>query len=82
MSTVCFRAHPRWAADADELALTALNQAWLARVNATGRALLSHTVLDGRYVLRLATGNLRTTDERLAATLTLLDDELTALRPA
>jgi aromatic-L-amino-acid/L-tryptophan decarboxylase len=82
MSTVCFRARPRWAADADEATLAELNQRWLARVNATGRALLSHTVLHGRYVLRLAIGNLRTTDDRLAATLALLDDELAASRPA
>jgi aromatic-L-amino-acid/L-tryptophan decarboxylase len=82
MSTVCFRARPSWLPGADGTALTELNQRWLGRVNASGRALLSHTVLDGRYVLRLATGNLRTTDDRLAATLTLLDDELAALRPS
>jgi aromatic-L-amino-acid/L-tryptophan decarboxylase len=82
MSTVCFRARPAWATDAEEEALARLNQRWLARVNATGRVLLSHTVLDGRYVLRLATGNLRTTDERLGATLALLEDELAALRTA
>jgi aromatic-L-amino-acid/L-tryptophan decarboxylase len=82
MSTVCFRARPEWAPAADEAALAELNQRWLARINATGRVLLSHTVLDGRYVLRLATGNLRTTDARLAATLRVLDDELAALRSA
>jgi aromatic-L-amino-acid/L-tryptophan decarboxylase len=54
------------------------NRAWLDRVNATGEAYLSHTVLDGRYVLRLAVGNLRTTDERLDATLAVLDRELDA----
>jgi aromatic-L-amino-acid/L-tryptophan decarboxylase len=52
------------------------NRAWLERVNATGEAYLSHTVLDGRYVLRLAVGNLRTTDERLDATLAVLEREL------
>jgi aromatic-L-amino-acid/L-tryptophan decarboxylase len=39
-------------------------------------------VLRGRYVLRLATGNLRTTDQHLDATLALIDQELAALRPA
>ena len=38
------------------------NQAILERVNATGEAYLSHTVLNGRYVLRLAVGNMRTTE--------------------
>ncbi len=77
LSTVCFRAVPPALAD-DPEALGACNRAWLERINATGRAYLSHTVLDGRYVLRLATGNLRTTDEHLDATLTLLTDELAA----
>jgi aromatic-L-amino-acid/L-tryptophan decarboxylase len=100
MSTVCFRAAPRWLTasadgpelvdDADdpalraarrELRLTELNRSLLAAINASGRAYLSHTVLGDRYVLRLATGNLRTTDQRLDATLELIDRELTALRP-
>lgn len=50
-------------------------------MNATGAAFLSHTVLPDRYVLRLATGNLRTTDERLDATLNVLDRELRPLLP-
>jgi aromatic-L-amino-acid decarboxylase len=50
-SLVCFRLD----AGDDE------NEALLARVNATGEAFLSHTRLDGRYVLRLAIGNARTT---------------------
>ena len=78
MSTVCFRARPPGLHD-DEEGLSGLNREWLAAVNATGQAFLSHTELDGRYVLRLATGNLRTTDERLDATLALLDEELARL---
>ena len=34
----------------------------LDRVNASGEVFLSHTKLDGRYVLRLAIGNLHTTE--------------------
>ena len=40
-----------------------LNQAILERVNAGGEAYLSHTRLDGRYVLRLAVGHADTTEE-------------------
>jgi aromatic-L-amino-acid/L-tryptophan decarboxylase len=86
MSTVCFRAVPRWLPEpADgqrEAALTDLNRALLANINASGRAYLSHTVLGQRYVLRLATGNLRTTDDHLEATRTLIEEQLAALRPA
>ena len=80
MSTVCFRARPRWLAGADEAALGDLNRRLLAGINATGAAYLSHTVLGDRYVLRLAVGNLRTTDERLDATCAIIDRELSALR--
>jgi aromatic-L-amino-acid/L-tryptophan decarboxylase len=39
------------------------NEALLERVNATGEAFLSHTRLGGRFVLRLAIGNARTTED-------------------
>ena len=39
------------------------NEALLERVNATGEVFLSHTRLDGRFVLRLAIGNARTTED-------------------
>jgi aromatic-L-amino-acid decarboxylase len=51
-SVVCFR---RSGSD-DE------NEELLARVNETGELFISHTKLDGRYVLRLAIGNERTTE--------------------
>ncbi|MFI5173999.1 MAG: pyridoxal phosphate-dependent decarboxylase family protein [Terriglobia bacterium] len=77
-STVCFRAHPRgWE---DEKKLNALNENILEKVNATGRALLSHTKLNGMFTLRIAIGNLRTTEERLAETWALLNDNLNQAR--
>jgi aromatic-L-amino-acid decarboxylase len=39
------------------------NEALLERVNASGETFLSHTRLGGRFVLRLAIGNFRTTDD-------------------
>jgi aromatic-L-amino-acid/L-tryptophan decarboxylase len=78
LSTVCFRSV---VPGEDEDTASERNRAWLAAINRSGDAFLSHTVLDGRYVLRLATGNLRTTDERLEATLAALDRELAPLLP-
>jgi aromatic-L-amino-acid decarboxylase len=51
-SVVCFR---REGSDED-------NERLLAAVNATGEIFISHTKLAGRYVLRLAIGNARTTE--------------------
>jgi aromatic-L-amino-acid/L-tryptophan decarboxylase len=39
------------------------NEALLERANASGELFISHTKLNGRYVLRLALGNVRTTEE-------------------
>ncbi len=39
------------------------NRELLARVNATGELFMSHAVLNGRYVLRLAVGQMSTTEE-------------------
>jgi pyridoxal-dependent decarboxylase-like protein len=54
-SLVCFR---REGSDAE-------NDAMVDRVNRSGELFLSHTRLDGRYVLRLAVGNERTTEKDL-----------------
>jgi aromatic-L-amino-acid decarboxylase len=48
------------------------NRRLLDAVNESGEAFLSHTVLNGRFVLRLAIGNLGTTWEDVAATWALL----------
>ncbi len=69
-STVCFRYRPRELAgreDAPETAarLDALNEALLDRVNRTGRVYLSHTRLRGRFTLRVALGNPRTTPDHV-----------------
>lgn len=74
-STVCFRAHPRdltGAPEEVEAALDALNAGLLDAVNATGQAYLSHTKLDGKFTLRLAIGNIRTTEADVRAAWELL----------
>jgi len=56
-SLVCFRYAPP---GVHEEAINEMNVRILANVNATGEVFLSHTKLDGRYVLRVAVGNIRT----------------------
>ena len=63
-SVVCFR---REGSDEENAAL-------LERVNATGEAYLSHTVLDGRHVLRLAVGHHRTTADDVLRAWELLQE--------
>lgn len=62
-SLVCFRYAPP---DTTEAQRERLNASIIDRVNAAGRSYLSHTKLDGRYVIRLAIGNLRTERQHVA----------------
>ncbi len=62
-SVVCFRYRPDGIAD--EAVLTQLNMALLDAVNASGVVYLSHTVVRSVYAIRLAVGNLRTTEEHV-----------------
>ncbi|MFN8571338.1 MAG: pyridoxal-dependent decarboxylase [Gemmatimonadaceae bacterium] len=56
-SLVCLRYAPAGTTAQDR---ERLNAAIMDRVNASGRVFLSHTKLDGTYVIRVAIGNLRT----------------------
>jgi aromatic-L-amino-acid decarboxylase len=60
-STVCLRAHPKGVDDEGQL--DTLNERILERVNASGRFFLSHTKLNSKYTIRVAVGNLRTTEQ-------------------
>lgn len=57
-SVVCFRFRP---VGISEIQLQRLNRSLLDAVNRTGKVFLSHTTLGGKFTLRLAIGNLRTT---------------------
>ncbi len=59
-----------------------VNQRLHAEVNRTGKAFLSHTVLNGAYVLRLAVGNFQTQEEDVRETWSLIRQTANAIAPA
>ena len=75
LALVCFRAHPKGVENLDEL-----NEAIMHRVNASGRALLSHTRLHDKLTLRLSIGNIRTTEQHVRQVWELLNEHLQALQ--
>jgi aromatic-L-amino-acid/L-tryptophan decarboxylase len=85
LSLVCFRAcPPREGESGDERAarLDLLNERIMHAVNQSGGAFLSHTKLGGRFTLRLAVGNIRTTEAHVALAWQLLRDACEQLGPA
>ena len=70
-SVVCFRAKPPAFTGTPE-ELDALNARVLDAVNASGDVFLSHTRLNQRFVLRLAVGHLRTTEDHIGRAWELL----------
>jgi aromatic-L-amino-acid decarboxylase len=70
LGLVCFRA----------VGEDALNESVMHGVNASGRALLSHTRLNDKLTLRLSIGNIRTTEKHVRQVWQLLNEQLQALR--
>jgi aromatic-L-amino-acid decarboxylase len=73
LALVCFRACPSAVAEKD---FDALNEAIMHGVNASGRALLSHTRLNDKLTLRLSIGNIRTTEAHVRQVWELLNEQL------
>lgn len=69
-SLVCFR----------HRGSNAFNQRLLAAINATGEAFLSHTVLNGTFVLRFAIGNFQTTEQDIRDIWSLIQKTAQELR--
>jgi aromatic-L-amino-acid decarboxylase len=61
IALVCFRYRPP-GRSSSEAELNDLNRALLERINAAGDVFLTHTVLGGRFTIRLALGHLSTTE--------------------
>jgi aromatic-L-amino-acid decarboxylase len=61
-SLVCFRYRPP---ELDATQLDSLNEQLLNAVNASGEFFLSHTKLNGQFVIRVAVGNIHTAGKHL-----------------
>lgn len=71
---VCFRRRPTGMA-ADDPKVDAHNRDLLARVNASGKALLTHMTLKGKYAIRWSIGSLQVQERHIRATWELLKAE-------
>lgn len=76
LSVVCFRYRPN--GTDDEAEIERVNAAIMEAANATGELFMSHTKIDGKYMLRIAIGNLRTTRDDVAAAWEILKREARA----
>jgi aromatic-L-amino-acid decarboxylase len=76
-SVICFRALPP--DTGDSVAVDQLNMELMERVNASGEIYLSHTRLDTGIALRVAIGNLGTTEDDVERCRELLEKELECL---
>jgi aromatic-L-amino-acid decarboxylase len=85
LSVVCFRACPQRDDETDEereARLDALNERLINSVNASGAAFLTHTKLNGRFTIRLAVGNIRTTEAHVRKVWELLQEQCARLTNA
>ncbi len=72
-STICFRAEPPTLSDPDSL--NRFNETLLEKINARRRVFLSHTKLHGNYVIRVAIGNLHTSERHLEEAWELIQEK-------
>jgi aromatic-L-amino-acid decarboxylase len=89
LSTVCFRARPHDLAPESsnylespaecEAYLETLNEALMTKVNTDGKIFLSHTKLNGKFTLRVAIGNIRTTRQHVELAWDLVRTEASRL---
>jgi len=75
-NVVCFRARP--AIEHEDL--DRLNERILEAVNASGEIFISHTRLNNQYALRLAIGNLHTTEAHVYRAWELLQEKMSSSR--
>ncbi|WP_233553618.1 pyridoxal phosphate-dependent decarboxylase family protein [Algoriphagus lacus] len=71
-NTICFR-HGDTSISLEKQ--NQFNEAWMARVNATGKAFFTHTKLDGKFVIRWVIGQTDVEEKHIRNALSLLLEE-------
>jgi aromatic-L-amino-acid decarboxylase len=77
LGVVCFRFHPKEISD--ESRLEQINSQIIKRINASGKAFLSHTKLNGKYTIRIAIGNIATSEIHIQQLWNLIQIEATQI---
>ncbi|MBU0473071.1 MAG: amino acid decarboxylase [Bacteroidetes bacterium] len=73
LSTICFRAIPQKPKTGQELNI--FNKTLMDNVNATGKAFLSHTVLNGKFTIRVVISGIRTEEIHVKDVFELINAE-------
>jgi aromatic-L-amino-acid decarboxylase len=82
MGIVCFRVstlNNRVTVNLSDVELNEVNERLLDHINATGMAYLTHTQLHGQLALRIAVGNVLTTERHLAQVWKIICDHLATM---
>jgi aromatic-L-amino-acid decarboxylase len=84
MAVVCFRMVPQVVEDMRPVdqEIDDLNRCLVEAINQSGEAYLTHTHLNGQIAMRLAVGNILTTERHLAKVFALIRREAAHLRAA
>lgn len=76
-STICFRAKPN--VDLSEEELDAFNKELMDNINKSGKIFLSHTKLNGKFVIRLVVAGIRTYEKHVELAEQIINEELKKL---
>ncbi|MCP4725200.1 MAG: amino acid decarboxylase [bacterium] len=63
-SVICFRYNPGGSIS-DEEELEKINNELMLKINSTGKLYLSHTKLNGKFIIRFAIGNIKTNEDHI-----------------
>ena len=77
LSTICFRALPKEASSEDDL--NSFNKKLMDNINATGKAFLSHTVLNGKFTIRVVVSGIRTEEKHVKEVFDIINNEFRKL---